>query len=102
MLTVSRTSHNSKEAVLEPAGRGRKLIRRIRKLQMEFVGHGIRKDGVEKSFLTGKIDGRRDRGRQGLTFLRSLGIRAGVKTLKLLSTHRDRIAWHCMVAKVVR
>ena len=42
----------------------KKLIGEIRTRQMRFLGHVIRKDGLENLALTGKIEGKRGRGRK--------------------------------------
>ena len=39
---------------------------------MAFLGHVYRKDDVERQVLTGRIQGKRDCGRQRMTFLQSL------------------------------
>ena len=42
----------------------RKLIGEMRTRQMRFLGHVIRKDGLENLALTGTIEGKRGRGRK--------------------------------------
>ena len=39
---------------------------------MEFLGHVCRRRGLEFLSLTGKVEGKRDRGKQRITFLESL------------------------------
>ena len=39
---------------------------------MEFLGHVCRRRGLEFLSLTGKVEGKRDRGKQRITFLDSL------------------------------
>ena len=41
-----------------------KLILEIRTKQMRFLGHLLRKDGLENLALTGKIEGKRSRGKK--------------------------------------
>ena len=59
----------------------RKLIGEIRTRKMR--GHVIRKDGLENLALTGKIEGKRDRGRKRMlwmTSLKCMDSREGYKT----------------------
>ena len=60
------------EKVLQRAEMGRKLICEIRRKQMKFMGHVVRKDGLEVLELTGKIKGKRSRGRKRMFWLTSL------------------------------
>ena len=44
--------------VLIRAGTERRLVERIRERQLSFLGHTMRKQGLENSMVTGKIEGR--------------------------------------------
>ena len=46
------------ERVMEVAGVKRELLGIIRSRQLEFLGHLLRHDGLEKHALLGKIKGR--------------------------------------------
>ena len=50
----------------------RKLVETIRKRQSQFLGHILRREGLDDVAITGKIEGKRARGRQRLTFTLSL------------------------------
>ena len=64
--------------------------------------------------LTGRVNGKRSRGRQRLTYLESLSGRQRmteqvderekleVARLKILRTAKDRVLWKSMVANVLR
>ncbi|XP_037794114.1 uncharacterized protein LOC119589587 [Penaeus monodon] len=56
MFRVSWTDHVANEAVLRKAGREKSLLKCIRKRQMQFLGHIMRKDGLENLTITGKIE----------------------------------------------
>jgi len=47
-------------------------MKTIKKQLLQFLGHCMRKDGMEKLAHTGKIAGKRARGRQRVTFLQSI------------------------------
>lgn len=100
MLRIPWVSHTSNEAVLQKAGRQRVLLRLIRKRQLSFLGHCLRKEGLEKLVLTGKIEGRRDRGRQRTTFMGSLANHVGMTTTSIIHAAHDRKYWHHLVANV--
>ena len=71
--------------------------------QMEFLGHVCRRRGLEFLSLTGKVEGKRDSGKQRITFLDSLcnsatgGQSKGLNFLKLSD---DRDVWRGMAANV--
>ena len=66
MLRISWTDHISKSEVLSMAGTA------IRRRQLQFLGHVLRKQELEDVALTGKIEGKRARGKQRLTYISSL------------------------------
>ena len=49
----------SNEKVLQMVKMDRSLLIAIKKRQLNFVGHAVRKEGLEKLVLEGKIEGRR-------------------------------------------
>jgi hypothetical protein len=64
MMKVQWTAKASNEIILMMANETRTLIKDIRKRQSDFFGHIIRKELIEHTMITGKISGKRDRGRQ--------------------------------------
>ena len=55
MMRISWIDHVSDEEILTRAGGGRRLITLIRKTQVEFLGHIMRKEQLEEIITTGKI-----------------------------------------------
>ena len=53
------------------------LLVTIRRMQLRFVGHVVRKGGLEKLVIEGKINGKRQRGRQRLKYVEGLALTAG-------------------------
>ncbi|GFR85370.1 endonuclease-reverse transcriptase [Elysia marginata] len=51
---------------------GRSLYSTIRRRQMKFTGHIYRARGIEHLAMTGKINGKKSRGRQRTTYVDSL------------------------------
>ena len=91
MLRISWTEKKTNVNVLREGNVQRSLLKTIRKRQMEFLGHVCRRRGLEFLSLTGKVEGKRDRGKQRITFLDSLcnsatgGQSKGLNFLKLMT-----------------
>ena len=80
--------------------------------KIEFLGHVTRKEGLEELMLTQRVNGKRSRGRQRLTYLENLSKwmteqvdereKSEVARLKILRTAKDRVLWRSLVANVLR
>ena len=90
MLRIKWTSHTSNAEVMRRAGCQQNLILTIRRHHLEFFGHAMRKEGLEDLFVTGKVEGRRDRGRQRMTYLSNLAGWTGIPQLELIRAAKDR------------
>ena len=102
MLKISWTERRTNEEVLERVGIGRELLTSVRTRQMRFVGHEIRRGELEHLSLTGKIDGRRTRGRPRQKFMDGL-VRVtggGMSAAQLLQKAQDCEQWRAMIANV--
>ena len=103
MLRISWTEKRSNESILEETNQERSLINTIRKRQLIFLGHICRHRGLEFLSLTGKIEGKRSRGRQRITFLESLNswVTGNNKdNLTFLRMTENREKWRIMIADV--
>ena len=103
MLRISWAEKKTNVRVLREGNVQRSLLKTIRKRQMEFLGHVCRRRGLEFLSLTGKVEGKRDRGKQRITFLDSLCNSATgrqSKGLNFLKLSDDRDVWRGMVANV--
>jgi len=69
MMKISWLDKISSDEVPLRANTTRQLMQTIISRQIRFVGDVMRKAKLEYLMLTGKIEGRRARGRQRLTFL---------------------------------
>ena len=102
MLRVSWTDKKTNEAVLKEANLERSLMKTLRQRQLEFLGHVCRHKGLEHLAITGKIEGKRSRGRQRITFIESLNswstnVASNNTFLKLTE---NRSGWRAMIANV--
>jgi len=104
MLRISWTERVTNEEVLRRAGVKRTLMKVIRKRQMQFLGHVMRCKGLENLVLTGKIEGKRSRGRQRQKFITSLNkdLNMGRSDLELLKLSTDRTGWKTMIANALK
>ena len=78
----------------------RQLMKQIAKRQCSFLRHVLRKRGIEYQVATGKVEGKRDRGRQRQIFLgwidKCLG-RRGVDIIRLVE---NKTLCHAVTANV--
>ena len=112
IMRISWTDHLTNEEVLRKAKTERSLIKTIRKRQLQFLGHIMRKERLENLMLTGYTDGKRDKGRQRQTYLGSLSRwleervpvrkKREVNEKELLTTSKDRMMWRTMIANVLK
>jgi len=84
------------------AGVQHELMKTIRQWQLNFLGHVMRRHGLENLAVTGKVDGRRGRGRQRLKYLDSLCtcLKDKVSPIELIRASEDRELRHHVVANV--
>ena len=103
MLKISWTERKTNEEVLQRVGIGRELLSSVRSRQMRFVGHVVRREELEHLSLTGKIEGRRPRGRPRQKYLDGLVRWTGgrMSAVQLLQTARNREEWRAMIADVL-
>jgi len=78
-------------------------MKRIGQRQFAFLGHVLRRRGLENLAVTGRIEGRRARLRQRLKYVDSLcaSWKDNVSPTQLVRASEDRVLWHRTVANVV-
>ena len=101
ILGVLWTARESNDSVMRRMKWKRCLLNTICYRQLEFLGHVIRKDCLEHQVLSGKICGKRDKGRQRMKYLESINLlieKQGYEKIDFLHVARDRRKWRVMVA----
>ena len=77
--------------------------RSMLKLKLQYFGHLMRiADSLEKSLILGKIEGRRRRGHQRMTWLNGITYTKVMNLGKLWEMVRDREAWRAAVHGVAK
>ena len=96
-LGVPRTARRSNQFILKEINPEYSLERLMLKLKPQYFGHLMRRaDSLEKTLILRKIEGRRRRRRQRMTWLD--GISDSVDTVMV----KDREAWRSAVHGVIR
>ena len=73
------------------------------KLKLESFGNLIQKaDSFEKILMLGKIEGRRRRGQQRMSWLDSTTDSTDMNLSKLQETAKDRVAWRAAIHRVTK
>ena len=103
MLKISWTERVSNERVLQRAGAGREMVKKIRQRQLRFLGHVMRLEQLESVCVAGKVEGRRGRGRPRMKLVDSLAKAVGgdCTPARLLQMTGRRSDWRSMVANVL-
>lgn len=102
MLRIPWTARVSNEEVMRRAGVERMLVKTIRKRQLQFLGHILRADGLERTCLLGRVEGTRSRGRQRIKYMDALlaQLGDGWRVVDLIRLADERSRWRSMVADV--
>ena len=102
-MRVLWTARGSNQSILKEISPEYSLEELMLKLKLQYFGHLMhRADSFEKTLMLGKIEGRRRRGRQRMTWLDGITDSMGMSLSKLQKLVMDRGAWHAVVHGVTK
>ena len=103
LLRVPWTARRSNQSILKEINPEYSLERLMLKLKLQYFGHLIqRANSLEKTLMLGKIEGRRRRGQQRMTWLDAITDSMDMGLSKLQEMVMDRGSWCAAVHGIAK
>ena len=102
-MRVPWTARRSIQSILKEINPEYSLEGLMLKLKLQYSGHLMRRaDSLEKTLMLGKIEGKRRREQQRMSWLDGIIDTMDMNLSKLLETVKDRAAWPTAVHGVAK
>ena len=103
MFRIKWTDRKTNMEVMEMAEYSRSLEKKIRNRQAKFIGHVMRRKGLENLLTTGKLEGKRAPGRQRQKMLDSVTEWLGTEKNNItIQRTQERVEWRALIANAVK